>query len=296
MQIFWRLAGLRDSAADHYLRKQKSELDWIRNAVRLGTSRGARGPADRRGIRGPRHAAGPGPLGAESSRLLREGGPAGRREGPPDQGPGKGVLPRGPGLRGREGVPPAQRHPDAAHGPGRGHLGRAGGLRQEPRPFGACQAVRLDEYPLRQRPVAAGATADEPGLSRHAHDHRRAGQGGSRRTANGCSCTASGRWRCRDCERPLSGTAPKAYPGGGRNRDQPSPGAAASGGCPRWGITLELRARPDRHIRSGPLRRDPASHRSCWPGTPTTSGPGSGCRKDGGSDPGATTPAGSTRA
>jgi len=36
VQIFWRIAGLRDSVADHYLRKQRSELDWIRNAIRAG--------------------------------------------------------------------------------------------------------------------------------------------------------------------------------------------------------------------------------------------------------------------
>lgn len=35
VQFFWRLAGLRDSVADHYLRKQKGDLDWIRNAVRI---------------------------------------------------------------------------------------------------------------------------------------------------------------------------------------------------------------------------------------------------------------------
>ena len=32
--LFWRLAGLASSASGHYLRKQKSELDWIRSAVR----------------------------------------------------------------------------------------------------------------------------------------------------------------------------------------------------------------------------------------------------------------------
>jgi hypothetical protein len=36
VQIFWRIAGLRDSVADHYLRKQRNELDWIRNAIRAG--------------------------------------------------------------------------------------------------------------------------------------------------------------------------------------------------------------------------------------------------------------------
>ena len=34
VQFFWRLAGLPNAAADHYLRKQRSDLDWIRNAVR----------------------------------------------------------------------------------------------------------------------------------------------------------------------------------------------------------------------------------------------------------------------
>lgn len=34
VQIFWRLAGLLDSAADHYLRNLRSELDWIRVAIR----------------------------------------------------------------------------------------------------------------------------------------------------------------------------------------------------------------------------------------------------------------------
>jgi len=34
VQIYWRLAGLTNSAADHYLSKQRSELDWIRGALR----------------------------------------------------------------------------------------------------------------------------------------------------------------------------------------------------------------------------------------------------------------------
>src|SRR5664279_5465791 len=34
VQFFWRLAALPASAADHYLRKQRSELDWIRHALR----------------------------------------------------------------------------------------------------------------------------------------------------------------------------------------------------------------------------------------------------------------------
>lgn len=35
VQFFWCLAGIRDSVALHYLRKQKSELDWIRNSMRV---------------------------------------------------------------------------------------------------------------------------------------------------------------------------------------------------------------------------------------------------------------------
>lgn len=34
VQIFWCLAGLNASVADHYILKQKSELDWIRQALR----------------------------------------------------------------------------------------------------------------------------------------------------------------------------------------------------------------------------------------------------------------------
>lgn len=34
VQFFWQLASIPDSAADHYLYKQRSELDWIRYAVR----------------------------------------------------------------------------------------------------------------------------------------------------------------------------------------------------------------------------------------------------------------------
>lgn len=37
VQFFWKLAGLNDSAADYYMRKQRSELDWIRNAIRTST-------------------------------------------------------------------------------------------------------------------------------------------------------------------------------------------------------------------------------------------------------------------
>jgi hypothetical protein len=34
VQFFWKLAGIDDSVADFYMRKQRSELDWIRNAIR----------------------------------------------------------------------------------------------------------------------------------------------------------------------------------------------------------------------------------------------------------------------
>jgi hypothetical protein len=34
VQFFWQLAGLEDSVADHYLRHFRSDLDWIRQAVR----------------------------------------------------------------------------------------------------------------------------------------------------------------------------------------------------------------------------------------------------------------------
>jgi hypothetical protein len=37
VQFFWKLAGVEDSVADFYMRKQKSELDWIRNAIRTCT-------------------------------------------------------------------------------------------------------------------------------------------------------------------------------------------------------------------------------------------------------------------
>lgn len=35
VQFFWQIAGIRDSVANHYLHKQRSELDWIRNAIRV---------------------------------------------------------------------------------------------------------------------------------------------------------------------------------------------------------------------------------------------------------------------
>jgi hypothetical protein len=34
VQIFWHLGGVTDSVADHYLRKQRGELIWIRQAIR----------------------------------------------------------------------------------------------------------------------------------------------------------------------------------------------------------------------------------------------------------------------
>lgn len=35
VQFYWRLVGIDDSTDDHYLSKQRSELDWIRNALRI---------------------------------------------------------------------------------------------------------------------------------------------------------------------------------------------------------------------------------------------------------------------
>jgi hypothetical protein len=35
LQIFWKLSGLDDTVANHYLRKQRTELDWIRHATRI---------------------------------------------------------------------------------------------------------------------------------------------------------------------------------------------------------------------------------------------------------------------
>ncbi len=34
IQFFWRVAGLPNMVVDHYLRKQRGELEWIRNALR----------------------------------------------------------------------------------------------------------------------------------------------------------------------------------------------------------------------------------------------------------------------
>lgn len=39
VQFFWAIAGLSDSVADHYLHRQKSELDWIRHAIRAWGTR-----------------------------------------------------------------------------------------------------------------------------------------------------------------------------------------------------------------------------------------------------------------
>ena len=33
VQLFWRIAGIREGVADHYMRKQRSVLDWIRTAI-----------------------------------------------------------------------------------------------------------------------------------------------------------------------------------------------------------------------------------------------------------------------
>ncbi|MBS1536438.1 MAG: hypothetical protein JST20_01660 [Bacteroidetes bacterium] len=33
IQLFWEIGGIENNVADHYMRKQKGELDWIRNAV-----------------------------------------------------------------------------------------------------------------------------------------------------------------------------------------------------------------------------------------------------------------------
>jgi hypothetical protein len=37
VQFFWVLVGLKKPVADYYLRKQRSELDWIRRAIRVWT-------------------------------------------------------------------------------------------------------------------------------------------------------------------------------------------------------------------------------------------------------------------
>jgi hypothetical protein len=34
LQIFWKLAGVREPVTDYYLAKQRTELDWVRDAIR----------------------------------------------------------------------------------------------------------------------------------------------------------------------------------------------------------------------------------------------------------------------
>ncbi len=50
VQFFWGVAGIEDSAAEHYLRKQRSVLDWIRDSIRtwslLAYSAGAFDPVE----------------------------------------------------------------------------------------------------------------------------------------------------------------------------------------------------------------------------------------------------------
>lgn len=50
VQLFWNLAGLPHEVADHYLREHRTELEWIRNAIRSWNSLGAHlsGTGDRR--------------------------------------------------------------------------------------------------------------------------------------------------------------------------------------------------------------------------------------------------------
>ncbi len=51
VQFYWRVAGLPDAAEDHYLRKQRSELEWIRYALRTWNALGTDGPeADATGV------------------------------------------------------------------------------------------------------------------------------------------------------------------------------------------------------------------------------------------------------
>jgi hypothetical protein len=54
VRFFWKLAGIRDSVADHYLGKQRTELDWIRNGFRgwkMEEEGGADGAEDSTGKR-----------------------------------------------------------------------------------------------------------------------------------------------------------------------------------------------------------------------------------------------------
>jgi hypothetical protein len=39
VQFFWQLAGINEDVSEHYLRKQRSELEWIRNAIRSSNLR-----------------------------------------------------------------------------------------------------------------------------------------------------------------------------------------------------------------------------------------------------------------
>jgi len=50
VRFFWQVGGLKDSVAEHYLAKQRTELDWIRNGLR-GWGIGPRDSADSAGDR-----------------------------------------------------------------------------------------------------------------------------------------------------------------------------------------------------------------------------------------------------
>jgi len=53
VQFFWHLSGLPDSPADHYLRDQRDELEWLRQAIRaidLPTKTSTPTPSDKIGI------------------------------------------------------------------------------------------------------------------------------------------------------------------------------------------------------------------------------------------------------
>ena len=43
VQFFWRLAGIEESVVNHYFGKHRTELDWIRNAIRNWSTTTARG-------------------------------------------------------------------------------------------------------------------------------------------------------------------------------------------------------------------------------------------------------------
>lgn len=53
VQFFWRVAGLPEEAADHYLRKHCGELEWIRKTIQVWSLAGAEVPA---GTAGPQAA------------------------------------------------------------------------------------------------------------------------------------------------------------------------------------------------------------------------------------------------